>query len=122
MRLLATDGSVVLHFRLLHTDNGKIYNEMRFNDNAFENDEDWGPAWSSPIPDALVKGINKIEVYIEVETYQVRFNGVHIDLEESMPVIFKRLGSVDSLSLDVNDGHMEFRRVNILTPKTGNRK
>ena len=111
----------ILHFRILHTEpqTGKSFMQFRFNqrrwDEALKREEWMGP-WINTLPE-LKTGLNEIVIMIEVETFQVSFNGVHIDLEESMPVYVQDLRDVVQIFMQLQDNHMAFKNgTTILTP------
>ena len=54
---------------------------------------------------------------IEIETFQVSFNGVHIDLVRSMPVNLHGLRDVKRVYMELQDDHVAFLDgTAILTP------
>lgn len=90
------------------------FNQRRWNEN--KGAEEWVGPWINPMP-TLITGTNVVEIMMEVETFQVSFNGLHIDLERSMPVYVNELAEVRYIFMQLKDDHVAFLDgTKILTP------
>ena len=90
------------------------FNQQRWNENNAA--VNWVGPWKNPMP-TLITGTNLVEIKIEVETFQVSFNGVQIDLERSMPVYVNDLAEVGYMFMELRDDHVAFLDgTAILTP------
>ena len=118
-RLYTASDKGVLHFRILHTSAETTYMEIRFNQRRWNENkgaEEWVGPWINPMP-TLITGTNVVEIMMEVETFQVSFNGLHIDLERSMPVYVNELAEVRYIFMQLKDDHVAFLDgTKILTP------